>query len=83
MMFKRILRFFRLLLFFDMNATTYEEFDVRSYVASKSRGNIQLMRGHYITQEEYDQKREQFLNFDYTSIIKELESKQKKGILKG
>jgi hypothetical protein len=75
-MFKRILRFFRLLLFYDVNATTYKEFDVRNYVAKKSRGNVQLMHGHYITQKEYDKKRLQSLNFDYTSIIKELESKQ-------
>ncbi|MDD4029725.1 MAG: hypothetical protein PHX86_08520 [Caldisericia bacterium] len=78
-MFKRILRYFRLLLFYDLNATTYEEFDVRSYVARKSRGNIQLMHGHYITQKEYDKERERFLNFDYTKVIKELDSRQKKG----
>lgn len=68
-MLKRIIHYFKLLLFFDTNATTYHEFDVRSYVAKKSRGNIHLQRGRYVTQKEYDVFRKRALSFDYSDIL--------------
>ena len=70
-MLNKIVHYFKLLLFFDVNATTYHKFDVRSFVAKKSRGNIQLQQGKYITQKEYDAFRKRVLSFDYSSISSE------------
>jgi hypothetical protein len=77
-MIKKVIRYFKLLLFFDMNATTYGEIDIDELIKGKARGNLQLQQGQYMTQEEYDLEREKFLNHDYTKAISKLEAQQDK-----
>ncbi|MDD4029774.1 MAG: hypothetical protein PHX86_08770 [Caldisericia bacterium] len=68
-MLKKIIQYFKLLLFFDMNATTYEELDIDDLITRKARGSVQLQLGQYMTQEEYNKEREHFLNYDYSHIL--------------
>ena len=72
MILKRIINYFKLLLFFDMNATTFEELDIDELITRKARGNVQLQQGQYMTQEEYDIEREKFLNHDYSKALSKL-----------